>query len=122
MNIYSGNVRKGKCGDATKLVDYHDKELFVGDIVTIFSVREQDGHKYPLSIEGLTAVVNDMFTSYVGGTHKVTNSEPHSFVMGIASVDFQAKDSDWIVVKVKDHSQMVDGEHWSEYGFSYSND
>ena len=119
MYIYSGQCRLGVCGEKTGLKDFTGKELFVGDIV-ISSVIDKMGicDNY-----GLSAVVSDRWTSYSDGTHKEKESEVEYFVMGIKSIDFMGKDSEeWIVKKLKDWSDCVNGEHWTDYGFSYRED
>jgi hypothetical protein len=40
--------------------------------------------------------------------------------MGIKNIDFMEKNGDkWIVKKVKDWNNCIDGENWEEYKFNY---
>jgi hypothetical protein len=116
MYIYSGDYRKGDCGHPTNLIDCTGRNLFVGDIVISSSID-----KFGIcSNHGLSAVVSTKYTSYSDGTH-TKNDTVECFVMGIRNVDFMNKDSDsWIVTKLKDFSECIDGEKWKDYGFRYS--
>ena len=118
MYIYSGECRLGVCGEKTNLKDCDDKELFVGDIVISSTIDS-----YGICNNcGLSAVVSGRFTSFSDGTHKEKEGDTEHFVMGIKTIDFMEKDSkEWIVKKLKDWSDCVDGEHWKDYGFNYKN-
>lgn len=119
MYIYSGECRMGNCGEKTGLEDFTCKELFVGDIVMASTIDKMGiCNNY-----GLSAVVSDRWTSYSDGSHKEKESNIEYFVMGIKSVNFMEKDSKkWIVKKLKDWSECINGEHWKENGFSYRKD
>lgn len=90
----------GTVGTPTGYKDVYGKPLFVGDVVTHFSKDTQFEH-------GETCIVckNGKF-----------------FVMGIAN-DCNSKewtiDPDWVIVKVKDHSEMKSGDKlfhdWVKY-------
>jgi hypothetical protein len=114
--ILSGNCRMGDVGEPTPLKDFTDKDLFVGDIVivsTIDSMGICENH-------GLSVVCSDKWTSYSDGTHVAKESNIEHFVMGIKNVDFMGKDSEkWIVERVKSFEDVIAGEHWKDYGFSY---
>lgn len=72
------------------------------------------------SNSGLSVVVSDMYESYADGTHSVVNQPGVCFVMGIRNIDFMGEDSEnWMVKKVKSHKDVIDGEHWTAYGFNY---
>jgi hypothetical protein len=122
MYVYSGKVREGLCGDATPLVDVDGKPLFVGDIV-IPSTIDEFGICYNT---GLSVVVSDRYTSYSNGSHVEKEGEIEYFVMGIKSVNFMNKPAqdqyqkEWMVKKVKSYEDVVDGEHWKDYGFNFS--
>lgn len=111
MYIYSGDCRLGTVGQPTKFSDLHGKPLFVGDIVITYADNYEP--------DSLTAVVSDEFTTYWGGEYRVKGGPAESFVMGIKSVDLDNPDQ-WRVLKVKDHQDVIDGEHWKAYGFNYS--
>lgn len=114
--ILSGESRIGDVGEATLLKDFTDKDLFVGDIVivsTIDSMGIYDNY-------GLSVVCSDKWTSYSDGTHVAKEGNIEYFVMGIKNVDFMGKDSErWIVKRVKSFKDVIAGEHWEDYGFSY---
>ena len=116
MYIYSGTCRMGNCGEKTKLTDIAGKELYVGDIVLVLVMDEMracDSYR-------LSAIVSDRWETYNDKIYKEKEGDVEYFVMGIKSIDFMDKDSDkWLVKKVKDWSDCVDGEHWREFGFSY---
>jgi hypothetical protein len=123
MFIYSGNVRKGKCGEPTKLEDRNGKSLFIGDIVALFHTNKS----YPEDIqtsnfENLTAIVDDKYISYSDGTHVESDEESQPFVMGIKDTDIMHEKSEWSVELVKSYIEAVDGEHWKNYGFNYKKD
>ena len=117
--VLSGDCRLGDVGEPTPLIDNAGNELFVGDIV-ITSTIDKFGI---CSNNGLTVVCSDKWTSYTDGSH-IAKQEPFEyFVMGIKNVDFMGTDSEhWIVNRVKSHSNVIAGENWPEFGFSYSAD
>ena len=108
--LYSGNCRMGTVGQPTPFKDYLGDNLFVGDIVITFTKDYIP--------DGLTAVVSDEFTSYIGGIHKIKDGPIEPFVMGIKNVDLDHQDI-WMVKKIKDYKDVISGEHWPEYGFRY---
>lgn len=116
MNIYSGDCLLAKCGMPVSFEDLDGKELHTGDIVVLWYRNNEDEDWH--SCKGLTAVVEDKYTSYSDGTIKITN-DGNPFVMGISTVDLSA-DKQWGVELVKKYSDVVDGEHWSNFGFKYS--
>ena len=116
MYVYSGKCRQGECGKNTSLKDVNGDSLFVGDIVITSTI---DGNGICSNNE-LTVVVSDKYTTYSNGIHKSKENDIIYFVMGIKNVDFMGKDKEeWIVKKVKSFSDVIDGEHWREYGFNY---
>jgi hypothetical protein len=114
--ILSGKCRIGDVGEPTMLKDFTGKELFVGDIVivsTIDSMGICDNY-------GLSVVCSDKWTSYSDGTHVAKGGKIEYFIMGIKNVDFMGADSEkWIVKRVKSYKDVIAGEHWKDYGFSY---
>jgi hypothetical protein len=94
--VYSGKVRLCAVGVPVQATDYADKPLFTGDIVCIDT---PSSHSRPT----LTVVVAD-------------GDGP--FVMGIKSVPMDAP-GEWNIWKLKDHRDVVDGEHWKAWGFNF---
>jgi len=111
MYLYSGKCRVGAVGHETPFVDMRGEPLRVGDIVVIYTENSNP--------RGLTAVVSDEFISYSDGTHVTKDGPIETFVMGIKNAGF-GEGHAWNVLKVKDGSDAVDGEHWKDYGFRYS--
>lgn len=126
MYVYSGEFRQGFCGTPTGFKDMHDNPLFVGDIVVSFTLRDN----IFASLGGMTVVISDKYTSYTDGTHTEKDGQEEFYVMGIknswpATEDAEEvkwRDHKWAVLKVKDYADVVDGEHWREFGFNYKND
>lgn len=113
LYLYSGKCRLGTVGQPTRFVDASGNSLFVGDIVV---VTDDD-----FGIISLTAVVSDEFTTYSNGLHIIKDGPVEHFVMGIKGVDLDSPGT-WTVRKVKDHSDVISGEHWESYGFSYKDE
>ena len=102
MIVYSGKHKKGDrklgdCGEATPLIDLFGKDLFVGDIVISFLEGEYGVYR-------LSVVVKDDIEYYV---------------MGLRGVDFMDNENKWRIKKVKDFSEVVEGEKWKAIGFNY---
>jgi hypothetical protein len=57
--------------------------------------------------------------SYSNGTYKVNDIPEEFFVMGIKEVNFMEKDSGWYIERVKSYKDVIDREHWKDYGFNY---
>jgi hypothetical protein len=91
-------------------------ELHTGDIVIVWR-----GNYIGTDIEcwnptGLTVVVSDQYQSYSDGS--VIEQLPHKpYVMGIANIGFEHPE--WQIQLVKSHTDVIDGEHWKDFGFSY---
>lgn len=115
MYVYSGEYREGDVGTPTPLKDVRDKQLYVGDIVIIANV-DSFGISF---FHGLSVVVSTKWTSYINGTHELNEKPEEFFIMGIKDVDFMKEDSGWYIRKVKSYKDVIDGEHWSDFGFNY---
>jgi hypothetical protein len=123
LGIFSGECLIGICGDKTELFDYQQKELYIGDIVLVSYVERNLGtHSSYLSV-----IVNDKYTTFTNDVIE-ENKIFQNFVMGIAKVtekDLSREDDEgeltegWLIEKLKDHSDVIDGEHWKNYGFNY---
>jgi hypothetical protein len=99
MKIYSGKVCVGNVGDEAP------NGFHVGDIVMIWHV-EHAGSEFERwePAGGLTAIVSD--------------DDGKPFVMGIKQSGFD--DPAWRIDLVKKFSDVVSGERWPAYGFSYA--
>jgi len=113
MFVYSGNCRLCDVGSSTPIFDCKGQRLFTGDIVIIFTENWTPDH--------LTVIVSDQYQSYSDGTHVVKDGDLSYFAMGIKSVDF-TETGEWNVLRVKEQSDVIPGEHWQAYGFSYRNE
>jgi len=113
--VLCGECREGNVGEATNLCDTNGSPLYVGDIVCL-ATKDSFGIS---CFYGISVVVSDRWTTYSNGTHEEKLGLITHFVMGIKDVDFMADDSEWYVKKVKSHSDVISGEHWIDYGFSY---
>lgn len=125
MRVFSGKVHMCDVGHPAGFRDLEGRHLATGDIVALFTGTGASAVSY-----GLTVVVRDQFTSYSDGT-VIEKTEPgECFVMGIKSVDLTLPDEGseeddpaaslyWKVWKVKDHTDVIEGEHWKAYGFSF---
>ncbi|TPG50156.1 hypothetical protein EAH75_01270 [Rhodanobacter glycinis] len=118
LAVFSGKCLEGVCGIATGFHDMHGKPLRTGDIVITYAVREGDEGAASYLPDGLTAVVSDEWTSYSDGSFVRKEDAPVYFVMGIRSVPLDDPDT-WRVSRVKGYEDVIDGEHWSAYGFNY---
>ena len=111
MYVYSGKCRQGRVGQPTAFEDMYEHPLFVGDIVCIAHEDATPDH--------LTVVVSDEFTTYSDCEHRVKDGPVEHFVMGIKSVPLDEAGA-WRVLRVKDHADVIDGEHWRKFGFRYA--
>jgi hypothetical protein len=108
--VHSGDCRMCAVGTATGQRDMLGGLLFTGDIVLSF-------------VEGtpsyyLTVVVRDEYRSFVGGAHMPIDEPGAPYLMGIKSVPLEDT-GEWRVLKVKDFSDVISGEHWRAFGFNY---
>lgn len=118
LYILSGKCYKGLVGKPTGQKAFCGTELCVGDIVLLWR-----GHYIDTDIEnwtqaGMTAIVEDRYTTYSDGS-VVINTEPQYdfYCMGIASCGFD--DPEWRIEIIKSHEDVIEGEHWRQYGFNY---
>lgn len=127
MKVYSGKCLEGICGTPTGFKDVYGTELFVGDIVVVFTTDESGYCSYG---DGLTVVVDGRYTTYADGSIK-EDSEPDFFVMGIKTAwpkedegdpeEKEWRENRWNVRRVKKWEDVIDGEHWADFGFNYKN-
>lgn len=115
-------VLSGKCvlcdvGLPAKAKDCRGVDIHTGDIVIIWH-----GSYVGTELEewqpgdGMTVVVADQYQSYSNGDIKRTG-DINPFVMGIKDCGFNHPE--WRVRVVKKYHDVIEGEHWPEFGFSY---
>jgi hypothetical protein len=112
LEIFSGQVSMGLCGEPVGFTDMGGKPLHVGDVVLTFTASPHGAPEEPYMQhwpEGMTAVVD---------RGEKFGAVSRYFVMGIASVPMDDP-GEWRVLKVKSFDEVVPGEHWRSYGFSY---
>lgn len=117
LHVYSGKCYLGECGTPTNLKTYCDQDLFVGDIVNLV-YNDSLGVNY---CHGLSVVVTDRYTTYTDGSES-DSGEDSFYVMGIKTNCDEGevnKETGFQIIKVKDWADVIDGEHWKEYGFNY---
>ena len=92
-------------------------QLHTGDIVVIYKVCHADTDFEEHIFQGMTAVVANQYTSFTDGEVVINKKPLQVFVMGIKDVDLSTED--WRVEIVKKYTDVIDGEHWEEFGFNY---
>lgn len=115
MRVYSGECRQTDTGLPTGIRCLGGEELRTGDIVLLFHQNESSSEPF---FHGLTVVTSDQWQSYSDGTHQEKDGELNFFVMGIKKVSLN-EDKEWMVSRVKSHADVVNGEHWRNYGFNF---
>lgn len=121
--VKSGEVIIGRCGIKAG-TDSFGKELFVGDIVHFWCVKNDEVEWSSPSL------------SVIAECDGLNNLGVQPFAFGIASAtplmpwdldcdhegfigDDDKPLNGWVVKKVKDHSQCLVGENWSDFKFNY---
>lgn len=119
VQIFSGSCCLCDIGVPINEMDIFGRELFTGDIVQIWhgDYLGTDLEQW-LPSAGLTAVVSNQYQSFSDGSIKMSESPLEFFVMGIKGA-FIRKDPSWKVCIVKSHTDVIEGEKWINYGFSY---
>lgn len=94
-------------------------EIHTGDIVVLWHGRwvGTDVEEWTQS-GGLTAVVSNDYQTYSDGVIELIHDGGKPFAMGIKDCGFD--DSEWRVEVVKKYSDVIPGEHWPQFGFSYA--
>ena len=117
MYIYSGTCRKCECGMPTGSKDMNGKALSTGDIVITYTEQHESIH-----LGSLTAIICNQYQTDSGGKdgreHRLNKDQGKFFAMGI--YDSGLDSNNWNILKVKDFSDVIDGEKWNEFGFNYS--
>ena len=118
MFIYSGNCLLCETGQDTGHKDMDGAPLFTGDIVLTFTAYEGEflGLGFP---DKLTAIVRDEYDNWAGADPTPKDEPSEFFAMGIRSVPLEDT-GEWRVKKLKDHSDVQDGERWPSWGFRYA--
>ena len=125
LGIFSGDCFRGFVGEETELKTFDGKHVKNGDIVYA-SFIENDGSPHS---GYLSAIMDGRFTTYSNDT--ITDDGTSAFFcMGIASCvspetglavveDGEVLKSGWVIELVKSSEDVVDGEHWKEFGINY---
>ena len=113
LYIYSGECRFCEVGLPTQIKDDCENMLRTGDIVMSYTTSEL-GIDY---FDGLTVVVADHFENYQGQEPQEMEDKGKPFVMGIKSVSLT--DDVWRVRRLKGYEDVINGEHWKDFGFSF---
>jgi len=116
-------VKSGKCvlcdvGVYTGHKNKRGEELHTGDIILLWHgnyIGTEDESWYPES--GLTAVVSDQYQTYSDGSVVEKEGDPEFFVMGVKGCGFDSQEWDFQIVKK--YSDVISGENWPQFGFSY---
>lgn len=95
LYVYSGKVRLCSCGRPAGFKDIADDPLFTGDIVITYT--DSYGPQW------LTVIVSEGDETYPMGLKTVPMDEP----------------GQWRVKRLKEFKDVVAGEHWPAWGFSY---
>ncbi|WP_395175085.1 hypothetical protein [Roseibium alexandrii] len=115
LRIFSGNCCEGDIGLTVDAKDVQGKDLHTGDIVLLYHVFDEEAG--PIECYGLTAIVSDQYTSFSDGTYRRNPEPPEFYCMGIKTCGFD--DPAWRIQIVKKFNDVIDGENWPRYGFSY---
>lgn len=120
LQVFSGNCclcDVGTCVNANATFGQNKGALHTGDIVIAWHGSYIDTDIECWNPTGLTVVVSEQYQSFTDGTI-VSLAEPHRhYVMGIADSGFNSPE--WKIQLVKSHLDVIDGEHWKDFGFSY---
>jgi hypothetical protein len=126
MYIYSGECRLCEVGLKTNLIDDVGNALYTGDIVVAYTITKDTGI---VGFYNLTAVVANHYDNFCGlpPVECIDANKSDAFVMGIKNSDIREPledypDTVWRVKKLKSYTDVIEGEHWKEWGFHYSKD
>ena len=122
MYVYSGKCRKCDVGIPAKVFNMWGDQIdaHTGDIAIIWC-----GNYVGTDIEqwtpcdGLSAIVADQYQTYSDGSVEELPLPIAPYVMGIK--DCMLDRDEWRTQIVKKYTDVVEGEHWHDYGFNYSN-
>lgn len=118
MKVFSGKCCLCDVGFPSGIKDFRTgDELYTGDIVLLYSVDYPNTDIEHWNCHGMTIIVADQYTSYTTGVITPNQTPFKPFCMGVKCVDFPSKQ--WKVQLIKSFKDVVDGEHFPSYGFSY---
>lgn len=118
LKVFSGECCFCDVGIDAGHKDVAGKPLHTGDIVLVYF-----GDYIGTDVEewrpcgGLTAIVAGQYQSYQDGSIELRSATPRPFAMGIKDAGFDSEH--WQIHRVKAFADVVEGEHWPEFGFSY---
>lgn len=125
LGVFSGDCLIGKVGEPTIFKDFIGEDLFIGDIILCFH------YDYNLGCTSyyMTVLCSNDYINYSNGVvvQKPDNEIEEPFILGIKEGNMAIENeegellSGWILQKIKDHRDIVDGEHWKGYGINYRN-
>lgn len=120
LKVFSGDCCLCDVGIPVNSKDWTEEDLFTGDIVLVYRghyIRTENEEWNPSG--GLTVVIGNQYQSYIEGVIKHLTNDFEPYVMGIKNCGFNHPE--WQIRKVKSFEDVVEGEHWKEFGFSYQN-
>ena len=117
LKVHSGQCCMCDIGIPVGANDAAGNPLHTGDIVLIYQGRYIDTEIEQWDQEGgLTVVLAEQYQTYGDGSVRV-EGDGSFYVMGIKSCGFDHPE--WQIKRVKSYADVVDGEHWKDYGFGY---
>lgn len=121
LKVFSGKCCLCDVGIPTNAISTWGNrvEIHTGDIIILWhgSYLGTDLEEWTPCSE-LTCVVANQYQSYSDGTISLANPVPTPFPMGIKDCGFDHPE--WRIQVVKKYTDVVTGEHWKAYGFSFS--
>lgn len=118
MQVWSGKCCLCDVGLPSGLKDFAtEEELHTGDIVLLYFVHYPETDSEFWECRGMTTIVADQYTTYTTGVIEEAPLPFKPFCMGVRSVDFP--NEQWKLQLIKMYSDVIEGEHWPRYGFSY---
>lgn len=116
LKVHSGDCCLCEIGIKTGVTDHAGREVHTGDIVSLYSLMSGDEDCWEL-VQPLTVVVCDQFRSFSDGSVELNGGPVEFFTMGIKNSGIAS--DEWRVSIAKKFHDVVPGEHWPAYGFSY---
>lgn len=118
LKVFSGECCLCNIGIPVGHFDESGHPLHTGDIVVVLEGRYIGKEcEFWSGGDSLTAIVANQFQSYSNGSIRIDDLNAAPFVMGIKDAGFDSPE--WRVRLVKKFSDVVEGENWPQFGFSY---